>query len=276
MSNTTQCIGDVSFTEQPLRRRFHRGEGFYVVRTWSGLRSRADEFLVLLEILAPDFLSYEITEEGVKATIEVTYGVEGGTGDQAIKPADPISTVWTMDPNHNEISLWALPKLQNGYIDSTGFTQVGLAFLSNADLAMIRKDLNAYLSDDPPSPAFPYDDESPAGILYNRLLRGIEAFELDNYVLRKTETVSNKSALKAAHANAGKVFRYAQLVAAEPSLPAAELLDAAGLNTVPPDAETYWVKKKPKVDQVARGQFQIIQEYWSFYNFDPLIYQFAT
>lgn len=98
------------------------------------------------------------------------------------------------------------------------------------------------------------------------MLQDDPTYEDDETVLRKTETVTQASTLKASSTNTKRVHTYAALVRSEPTLPAAALIDAAGLTALK------WFKKSPRVTYTIGGLCQIEQEYVAVVMHDEFRY----
>lgn len=257
--NTTQLIGEVAFTEQPAETSFQSGRGWSATRKWTGVRSQLINFIVSG---LPGFYSdLRIEEDGEKATVIATYGIVGIDGNNQV--SDPVSVVWTMPNNEADLLLYELPDVQ------ALFLQIGDASATSLAAEIEDGIQNHTRMDKVDWEAFVLtpDQLVIAQALYARLMRRIDTFRVSQYVLRKVQTVIAQSQLKAAHENVNRYFDHGKLVATEPTLPAAALIDAAGLT------QYFWIKKTPVVDSTNRGQFQISQEYWGFESIDPFVYK---
>lgn len=256
--NTTQLIGETSFTEQPSETGFQSGRGWFVTRKWTGARSKLVDFV--FNRLPRLYSDLRLEEEGEKATVIATYGIAGPNDPDHV--TDPISVVWTMPNNENDLSLYELPEVEDLFLALEDTDAAKLA-------AIMEEGISAHTPfDDLDWPTFfSTDEQAIIKKLYSRLMRRIEVFRASQYVLRKVQTVIAESQIKVAHENVNRIFTHDQLTTAEPTLPAATLIDAAGLS------KYFWLKKTPTVEAVSRGQFQINQEYWGTEKYDPFIYK---
>ena len=244
--NTTQLIGEVGLTEQPQETGFQSGRGWFCTRTFTGARSRVNAFI--LTALPPFYSDLHLTEEGEKATLTVTYGIVGPGNNQV---TDPVSVIWTMPNNDQDETIFALPEVDAIFSELSNETATAMALDINQGINDGKKlsdfDWLAYLLN--------AEQIETMQSVYARLARGVSIVRISKYVLRKVETVIAESQIKAAHTNVNRAFTYAQLIASEPTLPSAPLLDASSLQGY------FWVKETPVIDSSARGHFQIIQQY---------------
>lgn len=248
--------GTSDFIEQPPKRRFRSGTGWSRVRIWRGPKNKCDDFLnaqIAIGGVLLGALNLEVEEEAEGyAIVTADFAVEGATGTQSTTPADPISRKWTLQGNDVQASVWALPWVQRL-----------LRTKSAGDLSEISKLMEQGLTE---GKTFSFADVEME-MLFILLASKEESFDISQQVLRKVETVSVLSSIKAAHQGVNRIYLYDQLIAAEPTLDAAALIDAAGLK------DYAWKKGTPTVDEVSRGQYQITQEYLAVQEADPWIYK---
>ena len=252
--------GTQTFEELPSKRR-DTASGSFLVRRWNGDAAQLDAFLT--GSLPSGWTDREWEEsDGESVMVTATYGVDPDSPTSTPVNLDPISRNWTLVPTRAELSLWAHPKVV-AQLDLMEAQSPGL-------LSQFRKDIEEALEDHTSPDLVPFAGTPVLKAFYTRLLRGEESFITSQQTLRKIETVVQSSQLVAAHTNVNRVFNYGQLVAGEPTLPVAQLIDAANLGSL------QWLKQAPEVDQVSRGQWQIIQEYLGFEVIDSWIYQAAS
>ena len=102
--------------------------------------------------------------------------------------------------------------------------------------------------------------------LIKSLVRGVEAFPVSSYVLRKTMVLSPATNVSPGFQNANKVFSLAALVRDEPGIP----LNIAGILVA---LGGYWQKKTPQASQAADGRWTYTVEYWYAEEVDRFIYE---
>jgi hypothetical protein len=271
------------FTEQPSERTWTSTAGFQLVRVWEGPEEEKDAFFA--SIAPPGYIALResnrplgrvsTTDATVRnwVRIELTYGIAttaGGSDDPGL-----ISRTWTLQPTEEQIHilshdatmpLWkrdrTWPQRIKAYAENYA-DRVASAIAANPGGS-----LSGITIPTPASPAGATPDEiAQAGRLLDILVRDLNATGfVTRHTLRKTEVVNNLTALSASHANVNRPYSHAALVAAETTLPAAALINAAGLTSMK------WLKKAPVVEQLAGGLFQIVQEYEANAYYEPYLY----
>lgn len=265
--------GETNYTEQPSGRRFRPETGWTRVRVWKGAKSKLETFL---NNELPTGVLYVDVDESVDGycMVKGDYSFDPASGSTTA-PADPVSRVWTLQGNDIEVTPWALPKMQS---ELAKITNVELRARIVARIeALIRGEtqfrdetgkltpltLTNILSD-----TFAYAIDPQVFIdVVDAMASGIEAFPVSQYVLRKVETVVAASQLKVSHENTGRMLTYGRLIADEPTLPSAILIEPGGLQ-----ADHFFLKRTPTVDQMNHGQWQLTQEYWAFKSFNKIVY----
>src|ERR1051325_10285282 len=247
---------------------FRSGQGWSLVRTWTGARAGADAFI--LSSVPALFSEITIKEEVDQCTIQATYSIVRPDGSPQV--SDPVSVIWTMPNNDGELSIWEHPEIQDFFL-SLGNDEAAAQVAIGLRQARGDNKLPSEIDWDKIG-FFDADTIALLTAFYRRLLRGIESFPTSQYVLRKVETVVSDSQLKAAHRNVNQIYKADLLAATEPSLLTARLVDYPALSN-DPAAPRFWLKRTPVVDEVDRGKFQITQEYWGVHAFDKWIYDEA-
>lgn len=159
---------------------------------------------------------------------------------------------WSLEGNDVEKSLWEHPDVQQA-----------LKGKNLDELIALRQFVDGVVSGEIlASPA-----NEAIGKLADRLVRGIEVFHDSEYVLRKEETVTHASNVRASHTNVNRVFTYSRLLASEPTLAAQNLIAAAGLTSL------FWAKRTPKVRPTTGNLWVIEQEYWGAKEYDDWIWK---
>lgn len=270
------------FTELPSERTWTSTAGFQLVRVWEGPEEEKDAFFA--SIAPPGYIALRESNRplGQRSTtdptvrnwvrIELTYGVAttaGGSEDPGL-----ISRTWTLQPTEEQvhilshdatIPLWqrdrTWPQRIKAYAENySDRVAQGLAANPAAPVTTIIST--------PVAPGGATSDEiAQANRLLDILVRDQNATGLvTRHTLRKTEVVNTLTALRASHTNVNRPYTYTSLIASEPTLPGAALLQASGLTAMK------WLKKAPVVEQLAGGLFQIVQEYEAGVYFEPYLY----
>lgn len=261
--------GNVNFVELTTQRRYNLNTGWSLVRRWRGAKQLLSTFLG--NQVPAGYANLEIEEEGAIAMVTATYATEDNNNEN--KP-DVISRVWTLVGNDIQRPLAELPKYAElTFKDPELLIKINAAidaFQSELQEAISKKQSIASIAFVPPpvNNGTPLDNQM-AIELAQLIRREFQTFDDSQYVLRKTETVYGSSSVRPAHVNVRRYLTYASLLASEPTLPSAALIDASNLQGL------YWLKRTPTVEQTNRGQFQITQEYWGTDRFEIPIYQTA-
>lgn len=259
-------IGNTDFTAQPVTRYFVEGQGWATVVPYTGSKTKLNDFLAVIFVIGNALgpvSAMRMTEDGPIARVEITYAASPTTAP------DPIARTWTLVPNLVEVDIANLPQIQDGFTYS-GINVKGLYSKTTDEIIEFRKKLSLMLTGDTDER---FDTNTIESFIFALKAREETSFILPQYVLRKTDTVFAQSQLAAAHANKGKIHNYADLVNAEPTLPAAILIDPLNLSIQTEGGKPLnWLKMAPEVDQVTGGRYQIVQEYWAFAHFNPFIY----
>lgn len=268
----------VEQTDQPNRRRFRSGSGWTTVRVWKGATDQWETFYNSGKLTFAVDIDVEVNSDGW-TTVTAEFGITGGSGDPVV--ADPISRTWTLTGNDIEVSPFSLPAVQTALSHIVSIEERA-RLIANVD-ALVRGDreftdiggneqvlsVEAILTNI--SNAITDDDLATLRMLISAMASGIEGIPTSQYVLKKVETVQALSQLTVAHANVNRMHRWQALLNAEPTLPSAILIDSTGIGA----NINYWLKRTPSTEQVNRGQWQLTQEWWGFYNYDFLVYKDA-
>lgn len=195
-----------------------------------------------------------------------------------------LTTTWTLDGNDLEQPIWTLPKVREMFNRMPDLKKRAKikhdieALVRGEYSADTRKTVQGIKNEalDAMSTVNP-DGNSTQPIelgntddiidgLIKSLVRGVEAFPVSSYVLRKTMVLSPSTNVSPGFQNANKVFSLAALVRDEPGIP----LNIAGILVA---LGGYWQKKTPQASQAADGRWTYTVEYWYAEEVDRFIYQ---
>lgn len=245
--STATSVGVVGMVEQPSRRSFVQGRGYTFSRVWRGKRGPATG--LEQQLIAASY-DVEVYEEGAGGlcTVVATLGARDDGSTET--PVD----VWEHVVGIEQKSLYFHPNV---------------AGLGQASVNRLREALKTNSGED----VEPTGDEAKA---YNHLLSGVEAYIVEQSVIRRTRIVSNRYARSVASANVGKIITTQQMKNNEGApitlfLDDEEAPDDLGFTVV-----YGWRKSKPQMIQQAGNKWQIIFEYTSGIWSVPFIYQSAT
>jgi hypothetical protein len=270
--------GTNAYVEQPARKRWSSQSGWLLVRTWVGPKASLSTFLS--GTLPSGYSDLDMNDGVATCTVSASYSTTAGSGDPV--NADPITRVWTLQGNDVEKHIFEHPSFA-GLIwrDPVWPTAIEARVRAyKGQLEMVEKGrqnqgvsltANYTLSQSRPSelnPPYPNDAtlQALAISLTKLMIRNIDTVPQSQYVLRKTETVTNATQLAVSHTYVTRFYTYNSLVATETTLPAAALLGLSGLQSL------YWLKKTPTVEYTQQGRFTLAQEYWGAVTFETLIY----
>jgi hypothetical protein len=243
-----RLAGDTTVTELRPERRYTEAGGWLKVRVWEGFQSDLEAFAVALQ--ADGYADITISPDGdgpgtgrLSATINK---IDEGATD------DPDFDVWELQINDVEVS----PDRSAYFTDSTKNPHT--ATLSDDMLTRVKSDVTAGTPFSFTPLAVTAAQISLGQDLYELLSKGQNKLE-DQLVMRLTKTISSTSATAVSPNNILRRILASAIVSTE-SIPA---FDAAAMD-LPSTGE--WLKKQPQRVKVARGQWQITQEWW----YDPL------
>lgn len=249
--------GVSQFLEQPGRSGWRQNSGAFQERVWEGPLILLPAFLS--SELPPGYTDYIREDNGELVTIRATY--QEASVDGVGNPATDgglLERTWELDGNDLEKSLWEHPKVKA--VTNT---------MSASEIAEIRKIVEAAVAGE----ITEQEDtgvDNPLVDLIRAFAKGVEAFSISQYVLRKRETILPTSVLRPSYANTNRIFTYNQLTASEPSLLTVNILGAAGLTDV------IWHKRTPRLTPTTGGLWMIEQEYWGVQDYEPWIYDPAS
>ena len=247
--------GDSGFLEQPEQRQWDAASGALRIRRWEGPTSGLQDFI--LYTLPGAWHRFEIDDDGELATIVAYYAVAGTDGVGSVSEDGLVTRWWELDGNDLEKSLWAHPKMR-----------ARTKLYSVAQMGALRQHLEDILDGTATGPFVdPIDSgNTDAEELVFLMSTGVEAFTVSQFVLRKTEVVRSGTTLRPVHANANKIFSYAALIDAEPSLADYDLVKASDLT------DLFWLKRTADVRPTQNGMYEIIIEYWAAEEWSDKLY----
>lgn len=195
-----------------------------------------------------------------------------------------LTTTWTLDGNDLEQPIWTLPKVREMFnrmpdlkkrakikADIEGLVRGEFTNDTRKTVQTIKNEaLDAMSTVNPDGnstqPIELGNTDDIIDGLIKSLVRGVEAFPVSSYVLRKTMVLSPVTNVSPGFQNANKVFSLAALVRDEPGIP----LNIAGILVT---LGGYWQKKTPQASQAADGRWTYTVEYWYAEEVDRFIYQ---
>jgi hypothetical protein len=249
----------LSLVELPSGRSWDPRIGFTIIRRYRGsltqiqiveANAKASNLRVQIE---PDI-------EGGFGVVSVWYGAE------STQPADvPLADTWELVGNDLEKDLWELPKVINA-----------LAPFVISDRRQIKADVEAWLAGTLVVNGIPVTDwtdfctrseftQSQNDVLTDLVtdrIRGVEAWTVSQWVLRRTLIIAANSTIKPALADVGRV-RSTTTLKAEENIPSTVKFDLP---------EGFWLKRTPTFTQTAADKWTISQEWWHADNYSELIY----
>lgn len=258
MSDAT-LHGSSEWLEQPgSREGWRQSTGNFTTRTWEGPTSTLASFL-LNQLPKGSLISYEKEFNGITAKVVAEYQApQPGNGLGQTTEPGLIERYWELDGNDLELSLWRKPDVV-----------AQLDGLSQSEIALVRGRIEGLVAGTA-TESVPYSGNEPLYLLEKALSRGIESFEVSQYVLRRTETVYRNTNLYPNYEKIGYQFTYPAIIAAEPSLVTDNLIKAAKLEKV------IWVKRTPKVRRSAKNIWEITLEYWGADQWNEWLHPYAV
>jgi hypothetical protein len=205
------------------------------------------------------------------AIVRISYATDQITG-QSRPLSDPdyglISRVWELDANQQNISV-----LAHRRVDLLAARQASWPTRIAMGAEKYRTSYKKWLSPENDNNNLPepipsqYKPSAPPGCtttelnianaLWDTLIRDPDATcTVSQYALSKSETVASIGNVKASHVNVNRWHTYHALISAEPTLPAAGLIEPAGLE------DLIWLRLSPRVRKASGGAWEITQEYW--------------
>jgi hypothetical protein len=191
-------------------------------------------------------------------------------------PSTPLSEKWECDSNYLQKDLWSLPVVQ------TELAKIGFG---RQDVRQyFKKDFENYVAGNPhgeTEDGIEYDiiwsgttahslvtvmqeygvEVSVFEKLYEDLTKGVSTYEIEQYVVRHTQVTNKSSNIKAARANVGKIHTAEYITSRLPEDVKFEAPETG-----------YWLKRIPHVDQIEKGKWEIVQEWWHADSYSTLIY----
>lgn len=231
-----------------------RSNGYVTTRVFEGSHFAIDSLIPQL-VVSAGADSFSIDRDDATSICTAVFAYEGPGASEV-----PVDT-WEILGNDLQKDIWEHPNVL-GY--------------SSAMVAVLRKEVELVQSG---SSTY---DESVAAIntqiafegitaptstqiitLFDQILKGLESFVVDQYVLRKSQLITSRYTATIARVGINKIWTTAQVQAAE-SMPT--FISNELNQLVAPTARTGylwgWLKKSPTVTQVAGNKFQVAQEWW--------------
>jgi hypothetical protein len=246
--------GTSDWLEQPgTTRGWKASIGAFEQSSWEGPTSSLSTFIASL---AGGFSEIDMVTDGELTEVTVRWARESVEGIGNVNEDGLIEDSWGLDGNDLEKTLWEHPKVQSILLE-----------MSYEEIFNLRQFVDEMLTNG----VFASHPEADINELIQRLVTGVDAFPVSQYVLRHTRVVTRQSVLAPNYANVLQIHSYSQLIAAEPTLASANLVDAAELET-----GWSWLKKTPTVRPVSRGLWELEQEYWGANYWDEWIFDPVT
>jgi hypothetical protein len=191
-------------------------------------------------------------------------------------PSTPLSEKWECDSNFLQKDIWTHPTV-HAELSKIGF---GIQTVRQ----YFKKDFENYVAGNPhgeTESGTEYDiiwsgntahsltavmQQYGASVdvfeqLYDDLTRGVNAYYIVQYVVRHTRVTNRSSSIKGARANVGRMYTAAWLTQQLPEDVKFEVPETG-----------FWAKQKPNVQEIERGKWEIVQEYWHADDYSRLIY----
>lgn len=250
-----RLTGTNGFVELPRRQGWRESSGCYDQRRWEGPSSLLSTFLAGGTISA-NFTSIDFEEEGQQTTVIVEWSVPSVHGIGSGDSDGLVKDLWELEGIDEEASLWAHPKLAAA-IALEGWTTAQKLSFRRLIEDMLNGETTGTLTG-------AYDS------FFQRLVVGTESFNIPRYVLLHTRLVRPGTSLASNHADVEKIFTYAQLGTAEPTLASQNLIAASGLE------DWQWQKRTPSVKPTQDGLWELKQAWWGAKTWDTWIYDAKT
>lgn len=272
-----------NWVEQEQRQSWDATNGSQVIRTWQGPYDELSAFLATSLPGGFTRLDYgKVLDDW--CTITATYGAPSSTSPAPWEGGDPdyglFSRTWQIRPIMDELPIDAHPNVTALWeIDPTWPMRLRMYVAACKQVIQDWVKENAASGGTtteptlPPVPAAPTEQPNLL-MLANQYVAELwlnddrQTYEVPRYAIIKTELVTSDSALRASHSNVGRWHSYQAMLAAEPTLPTAVLLDTAGIETT----SLIWQKRAPEVSQASNGQWQLVQEWWSAVGASTFLY----
>lgn len=238
--------------------------GWTTVRRWRGTE---EECLEIANVAAADSTVVDIRvehEDGPWYVVALTFGfqVNSGGGTAPVDPDSLVTIQWSLPPDRLSRSLWELPVVQ-----------ASLANVEAEHRATFRKVVKDFLDG-----TYSGTATTPLGLiaevpgvvnpqvlvaLIGDLAAGVEAYQVDTYVLSKRVVFPNGASTRPAYTNTNRMFTTATLLADEPTIPA---VIRENLPT------GYWLKGAPSVTQADATRWELEQQWQFAEDYSRLIY----
>jgi hypothetical protein len=249
----------LSLVELPSGRSWDPRIGFTIIRRYRGS-------LTQIQIVEADAKANNLRVQ-IEPDIEGGFGVVSvWYGAESTQPAGvPLADTWELVGNDLEKDLWELPKIV-----------AALAPFNISDRRQIKIDIEAWLAgtlvvNDLPvrdwtdyctRSGFTTDQVEILTQLVTERIRGVQAWTVSQWVLRRTLIIAANSTIKPALADVGRV-RSTTTLKAEENIPSTVKFDLP---------EGFWLKRTPTFTQTAADKWTISQEWWHADNYSELLY----
>jgi hypothetical protein len=224
--------------------------GYQQVVLYTGTQSELDS---IASVAKANNYSHRYVPDasGGYSTLEVTYGAA-----ETQDPTEALADEWSLLGNDLEKSIFEHPSVTS---EQDGWTSEQKLNFKSAVEAASRGDSATTVD---------MLEELPDGAVqlaesvYEELAKGVEAFPVSQYVLRRSITIASNSTLQPALDNVGKVYSTSGLSASE-GVPAT-------LKFSLPDG--FWLKRTPSVEPSGVDKWVITQEYWHADEYSTFLY----
>lgn len=277
-----KAAGNINVIELPAVTRWTKAGGKVRIRRFTGPR----QLLGDAGSTVPGTKTRDLTNAGIEHEVEWEPGklpIVSATypGEENQDPNTPLTDQWILDINELEKDIWELPIIVDEFAKAMSAAHPPLAPTvqeSAYAAAQVKRDLQSIIKGE----VIEHDGTfltlaevlATAGILgmnqtllyqfVQDLVKGVQSYEIDQYVLRRTRVVLESTAINAIDLNIRKMISTASMGTLEKA--PAKFPVIGSLPT------GYWLKKRPKAEPASQGRWTIHQEYWHTDLFSKLIY----
>jgi len=261
----------INLIQDPDRKAWNKRGGWTITRPFRGEQGQI-EAAAAAAYAAGDSFEINPGPDGGPWELLIIYGAE-----ETQSPNEPLSDTWELDGNTLEKELWELPFIRdefNSIRDNRAGNPTGdPRLVSQACINWIRRNIEAWIRGDSKTitldpeerdltyaelrqNVLAYGFHEPA---FNRLIhllaRGVKAFPVSQFVLRRTRIIANNfnvNNLKEIYSPVFKRWSTSTLKQRE-GIP-------SNIRFVLPEGE--WVKQTPDIKQTTASKWTVTEEWW--------------